>query len=130
MRIAALPAAAFTASVLFDVLSLVAENAEQSHSYQRRAADLLRLGVGSSLASLGLEMNDYLRAPAGVEASGATSKFAVSGAVATIYLLDLAARQKRASEVALDARTADPLAIGLSLLGLAILGWSTKVGAS
>jgi hypothetical protein len=62
-RMVALPAAAFTASVLFDVLSLVADGPEQSHGYQRRAADLLRFGISSSLASLGLEVTEYLRAP-------------------------------------------------------------------
>jgi hypothetical protein len=50
----------------------------------------------------------------------------VHGAVAAIYLLDLAARQKRAADVNPAARTADPLALGLSLLGLAILGLSPK----
>jgi hypothetical protein len=66
-RMVALPGAAFMASILFDVLALFADQPAQVRAYRRGAADLLRFGVSSSLASLTLEVSDYLHAPPGGE---------------------------------------------------------------
>jgi len=120
----ALPVATFAASILFDVLAFVADNREQAHAYQRSAADLLRVGAGSALASVALDVIDALRSPAGDDAT--TRKFAVNGALIGVYLLDLAARQDRAGDVSAQARRVEGLPVGLSLLGLALLGISTN----
>lgn len=124
MPLIALPAAAFTASILFDVLSLVADGPEHVHSYERGAADLLRLGLSSTLATLALELADYLRAPADRATARGTRKFALDGGVIAVYLLDLAARQRRAGDTGGTAAGKDALPIGLSLLGLAFLAIS------
>ncbi len=125
---AALPAGAFTASVLFDVLALVAEGPEQAHSYNRRAVELLKVGLGASLATLALAVVDSLNLPAATSSGKrATRQLALDGAAVAVYLLDLAARQKQVG----DARTRDAVAdsgsIGLSLVGLALLGASGKL---
>jgi hypothetical protein len=122
MALAVVPAAAFTASILFDVLSLVADNREQAHAYQRHAADFMRVGIGSALASNALEAADYLRAQVTDVGGAPTRKFALNGAVIVVYLLDLAARQGRAGNASPQAPRVDALPIGLSLLGLALLG--------
>jgi hypothetical protein len=127
MPMIALPSAAFTASILFDVLSLVADDPEHAHSYERGAADLLRLGLSSTLATLALELAEYLRTPGGGTTSRDTRKFAVDGGVIAVYLLDVAARQQRAGDVSRPAGVPDPLPIGLSLLGLVFLAISAAL---
>ncbi len=122
-----LPAGIFTASVLFDVLSLIAESPNQAHSYRRGAADLLRVGVGTALASTAIEVTDYLRAPAGGASPGATRKFAVNGSVIAVYLLDLAAREKGVGEDWAGWRGLQVMPLGLSLLGLAFLAVSGRL---
>ncbi len=124
----ALPGAAFTASILFDLLSLVAERPVQARAYRRGSADLLRFGVSSCLASLTLEVADYLHSPPEeTDVSLAMRKLALNGAVIAIYLLDLAERQN----IVKDEHNAQPglavLPFGLSLLGLSLLGMSAKV---
>jgi hypothetical protein len=124
----ALPGAAFTASILFDLLSLVAERPAQARAYRRGSADLLRFGVSSSLASLTLEVADYLHTPPeGADASIATRKLALNGAVIAIYLLDLAERQNIVTDERNPQTGLAVLPFGLSLLGLSLLGVSAKL---
>jgi hypothetical protein len=117
-----IPGGIFTASVLFDLLALIADGPEQARTYRTRATDLLRLGVGSALSSLALEAADFLHAPPGQAGSAQGRKFSLTGTLIAIYLLDLAARQIQVT----GARDADPrtdvLPAGLSLLGLAVVG--------
>jgi hypothetical protein len=114
-----LPAGVFTASVLFDLLALLADHPDQAHTYQQRAADLLRLGLTSSLSTLALRTVDYLRAPASGADSNEARKFALNGALIAIYLLDLAARQKQLGDASARRPGKDIVPVGLSLLGLA-----------
>jgi hypothetical protein len=121
-----LPAGIFTASVLFDILALIPERSEQAHAYEQRAADLLRFGLSSTLSALALKIVDYLRKPARRDGSSDTRKIALNGALIAIYLLDLAARQKRLSEAGTPPGK-DVLPVGLSLLGLAFVGISDRL---
>lgn len=124
----ALPGAAFAASVLFDLLSLVADHPAQAGAYRRGAADLLQLGLGSSLAAVTLEVADYLHAPPGLgEKSRVSRKLALNGAVIAIYLLDLAERQKQVDEELHARAQLAILPFGLSLLGLTLLGVAAKL---
>ncbi len=113
--------------MLFDVLSMCSDNREQAHSYQRGAADLLRVGLGGALASIALEIVDYLRAPAASGSPRAMRKFALDGAVIAVYLLDFCARQTRAGDVAPGAARAGALPVGLSLTGLGFLALSANL---
>jgi hypothetical protein len=114
-----LPAGLFTASVLFDLLALIADRPDQARGYQQRAADLLHAGLSSSLSTLALRTVEYLRAPAGRADQTEARKFALNGALIAIYLLDLAARRKQLSKTSTDRRDKDLVPIGLSLAGLA-----------
>lgn len=126
--LAALPVGTFTASVLFDVLSLVAESPEQARSYHRGAVELLKAGIGASFAGLALGLLDALRVPAASPAGKlATKHVALDGAVVAIYLLNVAAREKHLAEGASKGPALDPVPIGLSLAGLAVLGAAGKL---
>jgi hypothetical protein len=123
-----LPAGVFTASVLFDMLSLIPERADQADSYERGAAELLRFGLSSTLSSLALRTVDYLRAPAShTGGSNESGKFALNGALIAIYLLDLAARQKQLTDASLRRPGKEVLPVGLSLLGLALSALSERL---
>jgi uncharacterized membrane protein len=117
-------AGAFTASLLFDVLSLIAGGTDQSHAYQRAAADLLRLGSSTSLATAALELADYLHAPQPATAPNATRRFVLNGAIVAVYLLDVAARRRQLNG---GRARVEPLTVGLSLLGLAFVGISARL---
>jgi hypothetical protein len=114
-----IPGGIFTASVLFDLLALIADSPEQARTYRTRATDLLRIGVGSALSSLALEAADFLHAPPG-PAQG--RKFSLTGTLIAIYLLDLAARQEQVAGARDAGARTDILPAGLSLLGLAVVG--------
>ncbi len=122
-----LPAGALTASVLFDVLALLAERPDQAQGYRRGAADLLGLGLSGSVAALGLELVDYLRAPADQTSPGKTRLFALKGAAIAVYLLDLAERLRSAERSADQPAGAGGLPTGLSLVGLALLAAADKL---
>jgi hypothetical protein len=122
-----IPAGVFTASVLFDMLALIPERPEQAQSYKQRAADLLRLGLASSLSALALETVDYLRTPPSRTSPKDGRKFALTGALIAIYLLDLAARQKQLSDAGARRSGKDVFPAGLSLLGLASIGVSDRL---
>jgi hypothetical protein len=117
-------AGAFTASILFDMLSLVADSPNHADTYERRAADLLRLGLGTALSSVALEITEYLRGPANGTTSTSLRTFALNGAVIAVYLLDVAERQK---QIGTGHAGAPAAPLGLSLLGLVLLGISGKV---
>ncbi len=124
----ALPIGIFTASVLFDVLSLVADSAEHARTYHRRALELLKVGLGASLAALALSVVDSLRVPAGSSVGdSATKQLAVDGALAAVYLLNVAAREKQLADAPGVETGLQPGPIGLSLAGLALLGAAGKV---
>jgi hypothetical protein len=114
----------FTASLLLDVLSLVAETPQRALSYQRDAADLLTSGLNGVLASVALELVDDLLVPATSFTSSAARQWVVSGAVIAVYLLDVAARRTRLGSVRTGRESVDTAPIGLSLLGLTLLGVS------
>jgi hypothetical protein len=105
--------------VLFDLLALIAERPDEARSYEQRAADLLRLGLSSSLSTLALRTVDYLRAPAGDADANGGRRFALNGALIAIYLLDLAARQQQLGDATTRHPGRDIVPVGLSLLGLA-----------
>lgn len=114
-----LPAGVLTASVLFDLLALIAERPDEARSYEQRAADLLRFGLSGSLSTLALRTVDYLRAPARDADANAGRRFALNGALIAIYLLDLAARQHQLGDATTHRPGRDIVPVGLSLLGLA-----------
>jgi hypothetical protein len=117
-----IPGSIFTASVLFDLLALIADGPGQAQTYRTRATDLLRLGLGGALPSLALEAADFLHAPPGQPGPSQGRKFFLTGTLIAIYLLDLASRQKQVAGAG-DARArTDVLPAGLSLLGLAVVG--------
>lgn len=123
-----LPVGAFTASVLMDVLSLVADSPEHARSYTRGAVELLRVGLGASLAALAIGLLDALKIPAATPAGkAATKQVALDGAVVAVYLLDLAARQKQLADAQSEPGKTDVAPIGLSLAGLALLGAAGKL---
>jgi hypothetical protein len=111
------PAGAFAASLLFDMLSLVAATPEQADSYERRAADLLRLAVGNALTSVAIDIADYLRTPPSSTPPAALRRFAVNGTIIAIYLLDVAEREKQVGDGHARAGAAP---LGLSLAGLVL----------
>jgi hypothetical protein len=114
-----LPAGVLTASVLFDLLALMADTPDGARAYQQRAADLLRFGLSSSLSTLALRAVDDLRAPSGGADANAGRRFALNGALIAIYLLDLAARQKQLGDASTRRAGRDIVPVGLSLVGLA-----------
>ncbi len=118
------PAGAFTASVLLDVLSLVATSPEEADRDERRAADLLRLGLGTALSAVTLEIADSLRPPIGGAPPSSTRDLIANGMIVAIYLLAVAERQKQVSN---GHATAQAAPLGLSLLGLALLAISGKL---
>ncbi len=123
-----LPAGAFTASVLFDVLSLVAENQQQAYTYMDGATNLLKMGLGAALAALGIELVDSLKtSPASVAGRAATKRLALDGAVVAVYLLDLAARQKQLAAAHTREAPLQSAPLGFSLAGLALLAAAGKV---
>jgi hypothetical protein len=118
------PAGAFTASVLLDVLSLVAASPEEADRDERRAADLLRLGVGAALGSVTLELADALRAPLDAAPATTLRTLTTNGLVVAVYLFAIAERQKQVNAGKARAGAAP---LGLSLLGLALLAFAGKL---
>jgi uncharacterized membrane protein len=95
---ATLPVGTLTASLLLDVMALVAESPGQAETFERNAADVLSLGLGGSLVALALDIIEYLRTPAHQADAAATREFVLNGAIAAVYLLDVAARRKANGE--------------------------------
>jgi hypothetical protein len=119
---ASLPAGAFTASVLLDVLALVAESPDQAQSYVRSAVDSLRIGFGASLAALGWSLIESLKAPPGTPAgTGVTRQLAIDGGVVAVCLFGLAAREQQLAEGHAGRPGFEPAPLVFSLAGLALL---------
>ncbi len=124
----AVPAAALTASVLADVGALFADNPADARAYARRAVDSLKIGLTASLAGFALTLLDTIGLP-GTTVAGkrATGELARDGALAAIYLLGLAAREKQLTDFDRSEARTDIAPIGLSLAGLVLLLSSGKV---
>lgn len=122
-----LPAGAFTASLLFDVLALLAERPDQAQGYRRGATDLLGVGVGSAVAALGIELVDYLQVPADETSPSKTRLFALKGAAIAVYLLDLAERLRASDRSGGQPGGPTVMPTGLSLVGLALLAAADKL---
>ena len=83
---------------------------------------VLGAGLSGVLASVALELVDDLLAPTTSIDSSAARKVAVNGAVIVTYMLDVAARRKPLGDAGSRGAVVDTVPIGLSLLGLMLLG--------
>lgn len=128
LGVSAVPVAAFTASLLFDVLSIFAESPDQAHTYNSGAANLAKVGLGAAFVTLALELIDSLDVPAATAAGRAvTKRLALDGAVVAVYLLNVAAREKQLADPRTQQKSVASAPIGLSLVGLTLLGAAGKL---